>query len=124
MGGRVELAIRGNLTEGDVLRTPSQAKPFKVGRIGRDGLELLLGAGLWPVRLTWDCLEGVVPYLRARGRIPIGGRHSSVPNEGTLDGHLKLCTPVTTAGWVVSVLEAAGVVRIVRSRPALVELTE
>jgi hypothetical protein len=120
--GPVQQAIRAHLTEGQVLDTPSQHKPFKIGRIDGDGLVLLLGAGEWPTRLSWDCLEGVVPFLVERGTIPIGGRHSSIPNPGTLDEHLKGCTPVTTAGWVAVVLEEAGILEIVRDRPAMVRL--
>jgi hypothetical protein len=120
--GPVEQAIRSHLHEGQLLHTPTQRKPFQVGRIDTDGLVLLLGAGEWPARLTWDCLEGVAPFLRERGTIPIGGRHVSAPNPGTLDEWLKGCTQVDTAGWVAVVLEEAGVVEIVRGRPARVRL--
>lgn len=118
----VEMAIRSNLSSGQVLYTPSQKKPFKIGRIDTTGLEILMGKGEWSARLTWDCLEGIPNYIGATGRIPIGGRHSSIPNEGTLDGYLKLHTPVTTAGWIAAALDAAGVLRIIVGRPALVEL--
>lgn len=124
MAGRFEEAILRDVRPGQVLRTPSQAKPFKVGRVDRDGLELLMGQGEWPVRLTWECINGIEQYLAGAGLVAIGGRHSSVPNEGTLDGYLKHWTPVTTAGWVASVLEAASLVRIIRERPALVELID
>ncbi len=120
--GPVQQAIRDHIHEGQVLHTPSHRKPFKIGPIDGDGLVLLLGAGEWPTRLTWECLEGVVPFLTERGVIPIGGRHSSIPNPGTLDEHLKGCTPVTTAGWVAVVLEEAGILEIVRDRPAMVRL--
>lgn len=122
--GPVEQAIRSRLHEGQVLHTPTQAKPFKVGRIDADGVVLLLGAGEWPARLTWPCLEGVVPFLQERGTIPIGGRHVSEPNPGTLDEYLKGCTQVDTAGWVAVLLEQAGVVEVLRGRPARVRLTD
>jgi hypothetical protein len=120
--GPVQLAVRSHLRQGQVLRTPTQQKPFEVGRIDGAGVVLLLGAGERPVMLGWDCLEGVVPFLAVRGTIPIGGRHSSVPNPGTLDEHLKGCTPVTTAGWVAVLLEEAGIVAVVRGRPVRVRL--
>jgi hypothetical protein len=120
--GPVQLAVRSRLRQGQVLHTPTQKKPFEVGRIDGDGVVLLLGAGEWPVTLGWDCLEGVVPFLAERGSIPIGGRYSSVPNPGTLDEHLKGCTPVTTAGWVAVLLEEAGIVAVVRGRPVRVRL--
>jgi hypothetical protein len=120
--GPVQLAVRSHLRQGQALNTPTQRKPFKVGRIDGDGVMLLLGKGERPVTLGWDCLEGVVPFLAERGSIPIGGRHSSVPNPGTLDEPLKGCTPVTTAGWVAALLEEAGIVTVVRERPARVRL--
>ncbi|MFH1330236.1 MAG: hypothetical protein ABIJ48_06270 [Actinomycetota bacterium] len=120
--GPVEHAIRSHLHEGQVLATPTQHKPFKVGRIDAQGVVLLLGAGEWPTRLTWACLEGVEPFLRERGTIPIGGRHVSEPNLGTLDEWLKGCTQVDTAGWVAVLLEQAGVVGVLRGRPARVRL--
>jgi len=120
--GPVQLAVRFHLRQGQVLRTPTQQKPFKVGRIDGDGVVLLLGAGEWPVTLGWDCLEGVVPFLQARGTIPIGGRHEVAGNPGTLDEYLKGCVKRTTAGWVAVLLEEAGIVAVVRERPARVRL--
>jgi hypothetical protein len=83
---------------------------------------LLLGKGEWPVTLGWDCLEGAVPFLAERGTIDIGGRHSVAGNPGTLDEYLKGCTPVNTSGWVAVLLEEAGIVAVVRERPAKVRL--
>lgn len=122
--GLIERAIRWAVSQGDVLSTPSQRKPFKIGQIDASGIVLLLGKGEWPNRLTWECREGVVPFLRERGTIPIGGRHQVKGNPGTLDEYLKGCIRVTTAGWVAAVLEQAGVVEIIRQRPALVRLAE
>ena len=123
VSGPVQRAIRLALRQGQILHTPSQRKPFRIGIIDGRGVELLLGVGDWPTRLSWECLEGIVPFLTERGTTPIGGRHSSVPNPGTLDEHLKGCTPVTTAGWVASLLEEVGVVEVIRERPAKVRLT-
>ena len=121
--GPVERAVRHRIHEGLVLHTPTQRKPFNVGRIDGMGVVLLLGAGEWPTRLTWACLEGVVGFLRERGTIPIGGRHVSEPNPGTLDEYLKGCTKVDTAGLVAALLEEAGVVEVIRERPAQVLLS-
>ncbi|HAX82055.1 MAG TPA: hypothetical protein DCY40_05775 [Actinobacteria bacterium] len=120
--GPVQLAVRSRLRQGQVLHTPTQQKPFKVGRIDGDGVVLLLGKGERPVPLGWDCLEGVVPFLAERGTIDIGGRHEVAGNPGTLDEYLKGCTPVNTAGWVAVLLEEAGIVAVVRERPARVRL--
>lgn len=120
--GPVQLAVRSHLRQDQVLRTPTQQKPFKVGRIDGDGVVLLLGAGARPVTLGWDCLEGLVPFLAERGTIDIGGRHEVAGNPGTLDEYLKGCVKRTTAGWVAVLLEEAGILAVVRDRPARVRL--
>jgi hypothetical protein len=120
--GPVQLAVRAHLRQGQVLRTPTQQKPFEVGRIDGDGVVLLLGKEERPVTLGWGCLEGVVPFLAERGTIPIGGRHEVAGNPGTLDEYLKGCVKRTTAGWVAVLLEEAGIVAVVRDRPARVRL--
>ncbi len=121
--GPVQTAVRNSLHPSQVLRTPSQAAPFTVSRIDEVGVVLLLGSGEWATRLTWDCLEAIVPFLKQHGgSVRIGGRHDVDGNPGTLDEHLKRCTKRTTAGWVASMLDEAGVLRILRGRPARVEL--
>jgi hypothetical protein len=120
--GPVEQAIRRHLHEGDTLHTTARRSPFQVGHIDDEGLVLLLGSGRHRVRLSWDCLEGVVPWLAVRGSIPIGGTHTSGGQHGTLDEHLKGCTPVNTARWVAVVLEAAGIVEVLAERPVRVRL--
>ena len=120
--GPVQQAIRTHIHEGQVLHTPTRRAPFKVGRINDMGVVLLLGRGEWPTRLTWVCLEGVVPFLAEHGTIPIGGRHSTEPNPDTLDEYLKGCVKVDTAGWVAVMLEKAGVLEVVRGRPTKVRL--
>jgi hypothetical protein len=120
--GPIQQAICSHLHESQVLHTPTRSAPFKVGRIDSKGVVLFLGAGEWPTRLSWECLEGVVPFLTERGTIPIGGRHVSDPNPGTLDEYLKGCTKTDTAGWAAALLEEAGVVDVIRERPAKVRL--
>jgi hypothetical protein len=121
---RVEEAIRQSISPGQELRTPKGKKPFWVGEVDGEGLVLLLGQGRWRTRLSWVCLEGVVPFSHARGgEVRIGGRHDVVGNPGTLDEWLKGCVKTTTAGWVAVVLENAGVVRIADEVPQRVRLT-
>ena len=122
--GPVERAVRSAVQPGQVLRTPTRSAPFRVAQIDQDGIVLLLGKGRWATRLSWSCLEGIVPYIREHGGVvDIGGRHQVVGRPGTLDGYLKTCVNRTTAGWVAVVLETAGVVSIERTRPARVRLT-
>ena len=120
--GRVEQAIGRHLDDGDTLHTAARCSPFQVCRIDDEGLVLLLGSGRHRVRLSWDCLEGVVPWLAVRGTIPVGGTHSTEGQPGTLDEYLKGCTAVNTARWVAVVLEAAGIVEVLAERPVRVRL--
>ena len=121
---KVEDSVRRSILPGAELRTPARKKPFWVEQIDGQGVVLLLGEGRWPARLSWDCLEGVVPFVRdLGGEVPIGGRHDVVGNPGTLDEWLKGCIKTTTAGWVAVLLEEAGIVRITETRPQRVRLT-
>jgi hypothetical protein len=49
-------------------------------------------------------------------------RHDVTGKPGTLDEHLKAFTKTNTAGWVAVVLEKAGVVDLIRDRPAYIRL--
>jgi len=62
-------------------------KPFTVDRLDSLGVALLLGQGQWRTRLTWECLEGIVPYMRDhRGStLVIGGQQTVHGQPGTLD---------------------------------------
>ena len=121
--GPVEQAVRPRIHEGQVLHTPTRKAPFKVHRIDSIGVVLLLGRKEAQTRFTWPCLEGVVPFLqRHGGEAEIGGRYDTAPNRGTLDEHLKGFVNRATAGWVAALLEEAGVVEVIRERPARVWL--
>ena len=86
----VRRAVEERVSSGSQLRTPSRGKPFVVHTIDGGGVVLLLGAGRWPTRLSWECLEGVVPFIREHGgEVDIGGRHEVEGNPGTLDEWLK-----------------------------------
>ncbi len=96
--GPVESAIRDRIGEGQELHTPARKARFVVDRIDERGVVLLLGKGGWPTRLSWECLEGVAPFLSGRGWIVIGGRYETAGEPGTLDEYLKRCTKTSTAG--------------------------
>jgi hypothetical protein len=119
--GQVESAIRSKVREGDMLETPVEAKPFYVGGIRGDGVVLELGEQRTPTHFSWECLEGVVPFLLQQGQLRINGSGKSTTIvRGTLDGYLKEHVNRLTAGWVAVLLEKAGVVQIDRRRPAKV----
>jgi len=103
------------------MQTPTRNAPFVVDRVDSDGIVLLLGPGEWATRLTWECSEGVVPFIDSHGGIvDRGGRHEVAGSPGTLDEYLKGCISRTTAGWVAVVLDTVGVVEIIDSRPGTV----
>jgi hypothetical protein len=122
MAGRVEAAVRGSISPGDRLATPSGRGQFTVARYTGDGLVLLLGEKEAWTPLPWRALEEVPGLLRGRGWVPIGGAYSVDSVPGTLDEHLKKFLRRATAGWVAVVLERAGVITMDRARPARVKL--
>lgn len=123
MGGHVESAIRRTISPGQSLHTPSRHAPFVVDVIDHRGVVLLLGKGQWRTPLSWECLEGLVPYIREHGgEVVIGGKHATVGAPGTLDGYLKNCLKTNTANYVASTLAEAGVLELMDERPARVRL--
>jgi hypothetical protein len=124
--GAVEAAIRARVRSGMTLTTPARGKPFEVERIDGRGVVLLLGAKRTATPISWKCWEGIPGYLKSKGsEVDIGGRYTVAGNPGTLDAYLKPCAwGRATAGWVAAVLEVAGVVNIIQSRPARVRLRD
>jgi hypothetical protein len=118
--GPIEQAVRQRVKPGDRLLTPSQGKPFTVETIDDGGVILLLGAKRARTPIRWSVLEGVGSMLATGGWTMIRGVYDAVPLDGTLDAYLNRFINRTTAGWVVSLLERAGVVEIDRGRPCRV----
>jgi hypothetical protein len=117
--GPVRQAIQARMRAPRTLYTLGQNKPFELSAIDDDGIVLMLGRGRWHTRLTWDCLESIVPFMRAQpGWVPAGGKFSVAGEPGTLDQHLKRYLKRDVARWVVLVLRDAGVAET-SERPAL-----
>lgn len=121
-GRSVEAAVRGAVSPGDRLATPSGRGQFTVARFTSDGLVLLLGEKEAWTPLPWQALEQIPDLLRDRGWVLIGSVYSTGSAPGSLDEHLKKFLKRATAGWVAVVLEKAGVVTVDRARPARVRL--
>jgi hypothetical protein len=122
MTGMVEDAIRGAVTPGDVLATPSGRGHFSLAPFTTDDLVLLLGEQQWRTPLPWHALEEIPDFLRGRDWAPIGSLYSNDSLPGSLDEHLKNYERRATAGWVAVILEKAAVVQIDRVRPARIKL--
>jgi hypothetical protein len=120
--GRVESAVRGSVSPGELLATPTGRGGFKIARYTSDGLVLLLGMKEAWTPLTWQAMEGVPDFLRGRDWVAIGNLYSTGSQPGSLDEYMKSFLKRATAGWVAVVLERAGVLVIDRSRPARVKL--
>ena len=117
--GQVEKAIRARFHPPVTLYTIGQHKPFVLEQLNASGIVLLLGSQRAWTPLTWDCLESVVPFLRARRAwVPAGGQHSVAGEPGTLDEHLKTCLKRDVARWLAVVFRDAGVVDL-RDGPPL-----
>jgi hypothetical protein len=122
VAGPVEDAVRGAISPGDRLATPSGRGQFTVARYTADGLVLLLGEKEAWTPLPWRALEQVPDFLRGRGWVLIGSVYSMDSQPGSLDEHLKRFLKRATAGWVAVVLERAAVITVDRSRPARIKL--
>ncbi len=122
MNGRVRRAVVERLRPGQRLGTVPTGAPFVVHMIDSAGIVLFLGAQEAWTRISWACLEGIVPFLSGRGWVKVGSRYETAGEPSTLDGYLKGCIKRATAGWVAAVLEAAGIMDVDRSRPTKVRL--
>jgi hypothetical protein len=123
--GSVEDAIRTRFTVPVTLHTVGRGKPFVFSEMDPDGIVLLLGQGEWYTRLSWECLESVVTFLRRQASwVPAGGQHSVAGEPGTLDEHLKGWLKRDVARWLTVVLHEAGVVKVSEEPPLQLRLAE
>jgi hypothetical protein len=123
--GPVEQAIRNRFTRPETLHTYGQHKPFEIEPPDNNGIVLLLGKQRNWTPLSWRCLEGIVPFLRARpGWVDAGGTYVVSGARDTLDQHLKNCVSRQTSRWVTVVLKEAGVVYVDQGPPLRLQLTE
>lgn len=123
--GPVETAIRARVRSGQSLNLTSSGKPFRIGDLYSDGIELLLGQGERPTFLPWRAFELIPEFVVANGNpqgwVPAGGTYRVDGQLGTLDAHLKQYTGTSTSRWVAALLLAAGIVEV-RNSPVRVRL--
>jgi hypothetical protein len=124
MPGPVETAIRKAVREGDVLGSVPRKAPFVVSQLRSDALVLALGEQATLTPIPWEALEGVSAFLKGRGWVGIGARHSKDVDAELFDGYLQQFVPRSVGSYVPAVLERAGIVEIDRKRPAAVRLRE
>ena len=121
--GPVEQAIRERFRTPVTLYTYGQRKPFVLESLGDRGIVLLLGSQRNYTPLTWECLEGILPFLRRRpGWVHAGGTYVVAGASDTLDEHLKDCISRQTSRWVTVVLHQAGLVDVDKGPPLRLRL--
>jgi hypothetical protein len=92
-------------------------KTFTVDTIDQSGVVLLFGQKQTPTLFTWEALESIRAHCLNSGWIVIGGRRDVHGEPGTLDGFVKQVVNRAAAGYIASLLEAAGIAELERSRP-------
>jgi hypothetical protein len=75
-----------------------------------------------PTFFDWDCLEGVVGYMKGRDWVAVGANRVLAGNPDTLDGYLKQHVPRQTANYIAVLLAQAGVLDL-DDAPARVRLS-
>ncbi|GMV85084.1 MAG: hypothetical protein AMXMBFR80_09410 [Dehalococcoidia bacterium] len=124
MPGPVETAIRKAVHEGDVLGSVPRKAPFRVAALRSDALVLALGEQATLTPIPWEALEGVPAFLRGRGWVGIGARHSKDVDAELFDGYLQQFVRRSVGSYVPAVLERADIVEVDRKRPAAVKLRD
>jgi len=105
------------VSAGTVMKTPSGRGEFRIKQIGREGIEVEVGKGGYPIHIPRECWNGLPEFLENKGWVRIGATHS-ITRDFTLDSYLKRFTSGTSAAsYVATILEKAGLVKIDRSRP-------
>jgi hypothetical protein len=121
--GPVEKAIRRRFTTPVTLHTYGQQRPFVLESLDDRGIVLLLGAQRNYTPMSWECLEGIIPFLRSRpGWVNAGGTYEVSGAIGTLDEHLKNCLSRQTSRWVTVVLQEASLVDVDQGPPLRLRL--
>ena len=113
--GPVERAIRRALGSGCTLLTPGLGIPATNQKefTAAPDAQFVSISQISKQYVTWEILEGVVPYMQERdGIIEIGAKNSAHSEPDTLDRYLKSSYGVAlrTATYVAPILEKAGVV--------------
>jgi hypothetical protein len=120
--GLIEQAVRAKLTPGQLQYTASRHAPFRISVLDDDGLVVDL-ALTHATRISWACMEGIVPFLRGRGWVRCAGRHSVQAEPGSLDAYLKQHGPPRdVTNWVATILDAAEVAELDIGPPLRIRL--
>lgn len=115
--------IERTISSGEVLYTPSNRAPFTVEKVDRAGVTFRVGKGKWKITVAAECLEGIPRYLRGKGWVRIGSVHD-VAEEATLEAYLDKYVSRSSSSYVVPLLERIKIIKVQRSRPAKIKLTE
>lgn len=116
--------LLGKLKKGDILRTPSQGKEFKIGDISNTNITLVLGEKGTKTLIPSKCWNGIPSFLKGKDWVEIGAVHSVISKPGTLEEYINENKPErrSTANYVAAVLKRVGIVEIDRSRPSKARL--
>lgn len=115
--------IKRTISSGEVFYTSSRRAPFTVEKVDTAGVTFRVGEGKWKVTVPAECLEGIPSYLRGKGWVRIGSIHD-VAEEGTLEAYLDKYVSRSSSSYVVPLLERIKIIKVQRSRPAKIKLTE
>ena len=114
--GPVEREVRRHCSNGTVLDTPSKQSDFITSELNESGIRIdKIGVQY----ITWESLEGVVPYLQdLGGTVKIGAVMSANVEPNTLESYMRDCIGVNimTGTYVAAILENAHVVEYTKVR--------
>ena len=120
--GQVQRQVRRHCAEGENIPTSTGRSYFTVIAIRPEGIRV--SSGQWQSSMiTWDVLEGVVPYLSGKGDVEIGAVNDRLGKPGTLDDYFKQhLTKSRVVTYVAPILVKSGVVEYVGRSPMKVRL--
>ena len=125
--GPVERQVRQHCSNGTTLNSPSKQSYFITSELNESGIRVdKIGVQY----ITWESLEGVVPYLRdLGGKAQIGAVMSAIVEPNTLESYMRGCIGVNimTGTYVAAILENAHVVEYTKvkgSNAMYVRLTQ
>lgn len=107
----VRNAIERSVQVGTVLQTPTGRAEFSITGINRNGIRDNKSRSY----TTWQALEGIIPYARARGNVIKIGATNDIAEPSTLESHLRneSLKETRTANYIAAILVASHVVEYV-----------
>jgi hypothetical protein len=119
------ISVTQRIPSGSILSTPSGKSHFEVAHVDAEKILVKTSNNNF-ITIISSSLQDTPKFLQGKGWVKIGASHSTTEASiSTFDDFLKTYNSgVSTASYVVSILEKIGIIEVNRVRPAKIRLRE